>query len=133
MTQWRKPLAAIASTLAAAAFPTFIVVAMVFAVAAYDVPGRDWWVMCGTIFGLALAHAVLLGLPAALWLRRVNRFRWLPVAAVGLLVGALPYASFSLVNGDPIGEVLEDASVLGLLGVCGALAFFATWRATKVE
>lgn len=133
MTQWRKPLAAVAATTAAAAFPTFIILAMVFAVAAYEVPGRDWWIMCATIFGFALAHAVLLGLPAALWLRRVNRFRWLPVAAAGLLIGALPYAIFSLVAGDPLSEALEDASVLGLLGVCGALAFFATWRATQTD
>ena len=95
MIAWRKPLPLLGAALAAAALPTLLVVAIVFAVAHEEVTNAEWWGMLATLFAFAMAHVVLLGIPAAALLRRSSRAGVVPAALVGLIVGVLPYAAYS--------------------------------------
>ena len=121
-------------------------------VAASDEITRDEsWIVAGLLFGIALAHVVLLGLPAVLVLRRMRRYRIVPIAIAGALMGALPYAIYSFPVSDVAGvdqfsdgvqtiangvvttagwmQWLQEAAVFGALGFVGALAFYGVRRA----
>lgn len=139
MTAWRKPIALIAATIAAAALPTLIVVAIVFSIAHEEITNSEWWVMLATLFAFAVAQVVLLGLPAAALLRRIKRAGVVPAALVGLVVGAVPYAAYSFpydatLRAEPwVMEWLQELAVFGVLGVVGALAFLAVYRSMTGE
>jgi hypothetical protein len=103
----------------------------------------------------AMAHVVLLGLPAFFALRRRGWLRTRSVAAAGLLTGALPiavitwpyplrqpysYSSSGTWHGRQVDFVadglptlfgwfsyLEAVATFGLLGVVSALAFWFAW------
>src|SRR5687768_5561104 len=109
MQPWRKPIATLAATLAAAALPTLVLMGLVFAIAFDEITSTEWWIVLAALFGFALAHVLLLGLPAAALLWRTRRFRALPTAMAGLFVRALPYAVFSFPFGDKAGvDVWDD-------------------------
>jgi hypothetical protein len=124
----RKPIATLAATVAAAALPTLIVLALVLGVAWDEIDQDEWWIIMATFFGAALAHALVLGLPAVILLWRKQWYGALPMIVAGLLVGALPYTLFSLPIDDWM-DWLQDVTVLGLLGVCGSMAFYGVYRA----
>ena len=89
-------------------------------------------------FAVALAHAVVLGLPAFLILRRRGLTRWWISLASGFAVGALPYAVLSLPWEAPARELVAAhivppfawthyAAVTSGLGLLGAACGFAAW------
>jgi len=149
--QARNLAATLAATLAAAVVPTLILMALVGTIASDEITRDEWWIVAGLLFGIALAHVVLLGLPAVLVLRRMRRYRIVPIAIAGALVGALPYAIFSFPTNDVAGvdqfsdgvqtiangvvttagwmQWLQEAAVFGALGFVGALAFYGLQRA----
>jgi len=103
-----------------------------------------WWPAAA----VALAHAVVLGLPAYLVLRWFGRTRWWVSLVCGFTVGALPFAiyfspfdnaaGFSQV-GDKVLvqdgvttlagwiDYAESIGGLGLLGMAGGLAAWLSW------
>jgi hypothetical protein len=149
--QLRNATALATATLAAAALPTIVLMALVATIASDEITRDEWWIVFGVLFGIALAHVVLLGVPVALVLRRIGRWGVLPMGIAGLLVGALPYGIFSFPRGDKAGvdvfndgvqtmangvttaagwmDWLQEAAVFGVLGVLGALAYFAAHQA----
>lgn len=137
MISWRKPIPLLVATLAAAALPTLLVVAIVFAVAHEEVTNSEWWIMLATVFAFAAAHVVLLGFPAALLLRRIQRAGVVPAALAGLFVGALPYAAYSFpydatLRAEPwVMDWLQELAVFGVLGVVGAMAFVGVYRTMR--
>jgi len=99
-------------------------------------------------FIVALAHAVMLGLPAYLLLRWMRLTRWWVSLAGGFAIGALPYAIYfsplrEISSHSEVGRyVLVDngvttlvgwiyygatAGALGLLGAAGGLGAWLTW------
>ena len=149
--QARKFTAFVAATLASAALPTIVLMALVGTIASDEITRDEWWIVAGLLFAIALAHVVLLGVPAVVLLRRIGRYRLLPMSIAGALVGALPYAIFSfpfnvaagvdvfndgvqaMANGVATSagwlEGVQEAAVFGALGFVGALAFYGVHRA----
>ena len=111
------------------------------------------------LFGIPLFAAlfaapfvVVIGIPALLLLRRVNRLSWLSLGIVGFIVAALPfafsgwsdsvgYSSGGNWYGTPVDFVVNGQKTIygwlsyfqsiiffGLHGLAGALAFYFTWR-----
>ncbi len=93
-------------------------------------------------FAVALAHAVALGLPAFLILKRRGLTQsWVSLVG-GFAVGALPYAVLALRWTSPSPELLAAHIVapfawphyfavvggLGLLGMAGGVAAWGVWR-----
>lgn len=96
---WRKPVATIAATLAAATTPTAILASLVYVELPPELFGEFLFIIL-VLFLFALGHVLVFGLPVAGWLLRFERLRVLPVAVAGAIVGALPYGVFALV--DPL-------------------------------
>lgn len=102
-----------------------------------------------TTFVVALAHALLLGLPLFLLLRSIRRFGATPSAVGGFLVGAVPFGALALIsmtllqsassggiptviNGVPTTagwiEYAFAVGSTGLLGLAGGVTFWAAMR-----
>jgi hypothetical protein len=93
-------------------------------------------------FAVALAHAVALGLPAFLVLKRRGLTSWWVSLLGGFTVGALPYAVLALPWTSPSPELVAAhivppftwlhygamAGGLGLLGLAGGIAAWLVWR-----
>lgn len=93
-------------------------------------------------FAVALVHAVALGLPAFLILKRRRLTQWWVSLAGGFAVGALPYAVLAPPWTSPSPELVAAhivppftwlhygaiASGLGLLGMAGGFAAWLVWR-----
>ena len=75
-------------------------------------------------FVIALAHILLLGLPAYFLLRRCGAFDWGIAVLSGFVIGAVPAGLFSLPSMGFIGGISTRA-MAGLCGALGALAFRA--------
>ena len=137
MTFRRKSIALLSATLAAAALPTLVVVAIVFSVAREEITNDEWWIMLATLFAFAVAHVVVLGVPAAALLRRIGRSGVVPVALAGVIVGSVPYALYSFpfdatLRVEPwVMDWLQELAVFGVLGVLGAMAFMGVYRACR--
>jgi hypothetical protein len=101
------------------------------------------------VFLIALAHAGLLGLPAAAMAIRGGRDTWFWAVAAGFLIGALPVALLAAVSTPPdfseskgvvtaINGVRTQAGwlrfALGPLffGLCGALGGFGAWAVWRL-
>lgn len=106
---------------AAAAAPTILLGS--FAVIAFPIG-----------FVLAAAHAFLLGGPIYLMLRRRYEVGFLNSAVLGFLIGALPFAFFTLAMEGPrtagpqswaVFNALMPSPIFGALGAIGGLAFRA--------
>jgi hypothetical protein len=145
-----KVVATLASVLASAIAP-----ALVFTIIML-VLGRSAFVpflfpMFAMAFVVALAHSVVLGLPAVWLLLRTNRFVLWPILCVGFLVGLVPMAALTwpyrpslssssawsdgvqiLNNGVPTTagwlSYAGGAAYLGVLGTVGAVAFYYTFK-----
>ena len=84
---------------------------------------------------VAFMHAVLLGLPASLFLVHKGWFRPAPMLAAGALVGALPASLIvlflrlrhGLAAGLSLGH-LQLLAACAALGALGALSFYVTHR-----
>lgn len=76
-------------------------------------------------FVVSLLHAGPFGVPYALLLHRFGRFRVLPMAIGGFVIGALPDIVF-------MPNELRSAAVMGLLGLCAAVVFYASSRRLTV-
>jgi hypothetical protein len=78
----------------------------------------------------ASAHALILGLPAALVLTRMRLFRPIPMSVAGAVVGGLPLAAFTFFSPP---HYWQSPSLMfasfSLLGVAGGLAFYFTYQA----
>lgn len=75
-------------------------------------------------FVIALIHAVVLGAPAYLLLRRYRLLGWGPVVLAGFAIGAAPIGLLSVGETPaPSGEGLWIVGLFGLFGLLGALAF----------
>lgn len=131
---WCKPVATLAATLAAATVPTATLAALVFVELPREMFGEFLFVVL-VLFLFALGHVLLLGLPVAGWLLRVERLRVLPMTVAGAIVGALPYGVFALV--DPLHgafsfddwmEWLQEIALFASFGVAGALTFLVVYR-----
>lgn len=103
------------------------------------------------VFVVAMAHAVVLGLPAALVLLRKGRESALTALVAGFLIGALPLglffalsqpADFSSVGGVPTSVqgirtasgwigIVQTAATLGVLGAIGGLSAWLCWKLTR--
>lgn len=118
----------------------------------------DWVGMSGVlliILAVTFLHALLIGLPAFLWLRRIGRLSAARLAVPGFVAGGLfigvlgwpwrggsPGSSFSSswhgrfveMNRDGVPTIhgwlswLESVIVYGAVGVLSALAFWYGWR-----
>ena len=90
--------------------------------------GGFLWVMT---FIVALAHALVLGLPIFLLLRWLRRLPWWASLVGGFLVGSMPYAivSFPSVQGtaDAWRVYAETVAFLGGLGMAGGFAAWLVW------
>ena len=87
---------------------------------------------------VTIGHAVLFGLPVALYFRRRGWMHRLPAAiAGGVLVGAIPIGVLTagslvlngMVTASNLKKCLEIAGIGGALGAPGGLAFWLTLRA----
>lgn len=112
-------------------------------------------VLCFFAFLIALAHAVLLGLPYFTILKKRNQVRWWTSLIGGFLVGFLPLtlwlvftfqsggSSFSSGSDSAHGDamvadghltladwlgLLSSGAMFGVLGALGGLAAWAVWR-----
>ena len=139
MSVLKNSIALVTATLAAAALPTLIVVAIVFSIAHEEITNEEWWITLATLFAFAMAQVVLLGLPVAAVLRRIGRTGVVPVALAGLIVGVVPYAIYSFPfdaasRAEPwVMGWLEELAVFGVLGVLGAMAFLLVYRVMTRE
>lgn len=103
---------------------------------------------------VSLAHVVVLGFPAFLFLYQFNAIRWHSCAAAGFALGSIPFGFFAwplgypqgasawhraggklivtMVNGAPTAagwcEWAQGVAFMGLLGVAGGLSFWLVWR-----
>ena len=76
-------------------------------------------------FVVSLMYAGLFGVPYSLLLHRFGRFRVLPMAIGGFVIGALPELVF--MPDEP-----RSAAVMGLLGLCAAVVFYVSSRRVSV-
>jgi hypothetical protein len=80
------------------------------------------WLFC---FIGALAHAVVLGLPFYLWLKRSDQVNWRTSIMGGFAIGALPIGIFLL----PVWEnALGEITIFGALGMVGGFSAWLVWR-----
>ena len=101
---------------------------------------------------VAAAVVLVLGVPAFLLLRRLQRESWISLALTGVVLGALPIALSwprhldgysagsnwhgkyvqTYVNGTPTNyawlSFAENVAFFGLHGLVGALAFYGVWQ-----
>jgi hypothetical protein len=83
------------------------------------------------MFGLpiAAAHALILGLPVYLLLRRRWTLRWWSAALGGFAVAVVPAGLLSSAPGSGMSlTVLRELAELGLLGLAGGVAFWIVLR-----
>lgn len=85
--------------------------------------------MVGLASAIALAHAVLLGVPSILALNYLDRLRLPYVVPVSFLIGALPIPVLLPAIGNvswSLPEMILSMGVCGLVGaIAGAVWFFA--------
>lgn len=105
-------MGAIAAAAAAAAAPTILLGVLVLI--AFPIG-----------FVVALAHVLLLGLPAYLLLRRRSAFGWGIAALVGFVIGAVPTGLVVLPTTSFANGAAWTPALAGLCGMLGALAFRA--------
>lgn len=106
---------------------------LIGAVAAAAAAGASPTILLGIVvliafpvgFVIALAHALLLGLPAYLLLRRRSTFGWGIAAVVGFVIGAVPTGLLTLSAAGFANGGIWAPAVAGLCGTLGALAFRA--------
>jgi hypothetical protein len=77
------------------------------------------------VFITALPHAVILGLPAYLILRRLNLVNWLSSLIVGFLIGYLP-VTYWLTDEITWNGISTEYAKLEF-GLCGAVGGLAAW------
>jgi hypothetical protein len=139
-TRWRTPVAILVGALAAAAMPAVILAVFVLA-GTPDTFSLEFLLPIATIFVFGLAHALVLGLPIAWWLRRNGWLHVVPVAILGAIVGSVPYGLHAF-NGmlleilsTPDGWMawLSETGLLAVLGMIGALTFLGVYRAITGE
>lgn len=106
---------------------------LIGAVAAAAAAGASPTILLGIVvliafpvgFVIALAHVLLLGLPAYLLLRRRSTFGWGIAAVVGFVIGAVPTGLLTLSAAGFANGGIWAPAVAGLCGTLGALAFRA--------
>lgn len=77
-------------------------------------------------FVIAMVHAVVLGLPVYLLLRRYRMLGWIPVGLAGFGIGATPVGLLSLDGATRASaDVFWIVGLFGLFGALGALIFRA--------
>jgi hypothetical protein len=89
-------------------------------------------------FIVAVVHAVGLGLPAYLVLKRIGATRWWVSLPAGFFIGALPYAVLALPWSLPPNlppftwpHYVAFAGGFGLLGMAGGAAAWLVWHAMR--
>ncbi len=144
------------SLLAIATQPLFFVfnMAILPMIAGQEVPLTDVGSISVVATVVAVPFVLVVGVPSALLLRRVEHFRYWPLATIGFIFAALPIAVWRLpvgnagyslggnlyghvepfiVDGGPtIWGLLDYAQsifIFGLRGFVAASVFFVAWRA----
>jgi hypothetical protein len=128
LTAWPPAVWALALALVAGAFASALAAGAVFGLSLMGL---------GFTLSVTLGHAVLFGLPTALYFRRRRWTHVLAAVAGGFVVGALPIGLFlagsTLFDGSMSArrllQCLEIAGTGGALGAPGGLAFWLTLRA----
>lgn len=91
----------------------------------------------GSAFVLAFAHAMILGLPAALVLIHKRRFRMIPMTLTGGLIGLLPNAlvlfPYDGPSPDALSAYLMTIAVTCGLGAVGGGVFYLVHRAISPD
>jgi hypothetical protein len=77
--------------------------------------------VCLAAFLVALAHALLLGLPYVLLLLIARRFGMLSMLSGGLVIGFIPAAFL-------VWPHVQSAAITGLLGAAGSATFYLSYR-----
>lgn len=82
------------------------------------------------VFGtpIAFLHALFMGIPIYILLRRRWALTWLRSAIGGFAVGALPWGLFSFSISIDAWDVIAAIGLMGGAGTIGGLAFAATLR-----
>jgi len=150
----QKFLAALQSALAAIAIQPLVLFCwalLPLLLQGADLPWHQVGLMCLMAMIFAAPFALFLGIPLALLLQRIDRFKWWPLALVGAVAGAVfvgysgpgsdPGASYGgnwygkyvdfVIDGKPTlyGWLQYAQSVLAfaLHGFIGASAFYLAW------
>ena len=102
-----------------------------------------WWQMSEGVSGapgllvmtllvampIAAAHALVLGLPSYLLLRRWWRLRWWSAALGGFVVAVVPAGLLGVLAANDISlTAVRELAGFGLFGLAGGLAFWAVLR-----
>lgn len=117
----------------------------------YQLVDRTYFLYVGIAFAVTLAHAVILGVPAFVLLKRLHTTKWYIAIIGGFIIGFIPTAIFSwplgklspgfsagdswgqsVINGVPTNlgwiEYVIGSCVAGLFGAAGAGSFWSVWR-----
>lgn len=92
-------------------------------VAPLGAAGRFFVFMWLVALGVAWLHALLLGVPAALLLRRIGAYRAAPMCVAGALIGSVPAVW--------IGQMNVWLLAIPVSGVAGAWAFYLVSRTSR--
>lgn len=125
----REGFAGLAATVMTAIAPALVVTSYAFA----TVPAQRgtafmaFWI----VFFVAFAHAIVLGVPAALVLVHRGMFRLLPMCAAGAVAGFVPAFALAAASAGVWSEGLAVAGIGAGLGAWGGCAFYVTYRAVS--
>ena len=140
MTRKRTRVAYVTGILASAATPALCIVAWILSTSEVLSEPKRLPMAFLFVFVVALAHAVLLGAPYAVWLRRRGWFAVLPMVIGGFLAGVLPVmliasgGELARGNGMALDWMLrqgKDLLLFATLGATGALAFYGAFRVVQ--
>jgi len=87
------------------------------------------WIL---VFVIAMAHAVCLGLPSYLVLKRFNLTQWWISLIFGFLIGAIPWAlttwpSYSEYGSNYMIGWLKSVTSMGMCGMASGFTAWYTW------
>lgn len=140
-----RVIAALAASAAAPATAYMFFVLLLILVSGHPDEALKAFIIFALVFIVALLHAVILGLPAYLFLRKKNLVRRRTSIWCGFVIGCLPTALITFPHTSPgegfisngvkivVNGVTTPAGwmeyILGVLqfGVCGMVGAFAAW------
>lgn len=127
----RPPLALLTAVVAASLAPPLGLALWVLAGSrGHALPYFPLILIAGT--PMAFLHVLVLGLPAAMWLRKVDAFRFFPMLFAGFVAGSVPSLFWRASSwGAPwqsLSSNLVFAGIAGLLGGLASVVFFLVYQ-----